>query len=131
VINRYASAYLSDLIHYGPAYLSRDEVERLVKNRLADYHRFLALSLILFRGKDFWDYHRGRLEELGHPLTSAQLLKAALVTALREALNPEQALRKVWRRFPPGAVESLVQTAEPSPAAAGHASESRKASSTA
>jgi hypothetical protein len=100
-INRYASAYLNDLIHYGPSFLSRDEVERLVTKRLREYHRFLAVSLIPFRGKDFWDYHRRRLEELGYPLTPTQLLKAAAVTIFREALNPEQAIRRAWMRLSP------------------------------
>jgi glycosyltransferase involved in cell wall biosynthesis len=128
-INRYASANLSDLINYGPSYLSRDAVERLVKKRLARYHRFLAVNLISFRGKEFWDYHRRRLEELGYPLTATQLLKAVAVTILREALNPEQAIRRAWRRFSPVAAESLGQTAQPSPAVVGHASESGSASS--
>jgi glycosyltransferase involved in cell wall biosynthesis len=130
VINRYASAYLSDLIHYGPTYLNQDELERLVKARLAEYHRFLALSLIPPRGKDFWAYHRARLEELGYPLTAAQLLKAAAVTLLRETLNPEEAIRKVWRKFVPAA-DGVTPPARRSPTAVGHTSESKEASSTA
>lgn len=110
-LNRYVSAYLSDLIHYGPSYLSQEELERLLKKRLSDYHRFLAVNALSFRGKDFWDYHRSRLEELGCPLTTAMLLKAAVITALQEILNPEQAIRKLCRRVFPHSTDSSVQAA--------------------
>jgi hypothetical protein len=96
-INRYSSAYLSDLIHYGPSYLSEEELQRLLKKRLSEYHRFLAVNVIPFRGKDFWDYHKGRLEELGYPLTRATVLKAAVSTLLHEMLNPEQAIRRLGK----------------------------------
>ena len=128
-LNRYVSAYLSDLIHYGPSYLSQDELERLLQKRLNDYHRFLAVNVISFRGKDFWDYHRNRLEELGYPLTPATLLKAAVMTILREMLNPEQAITKLWKRIFPHSTDTIVQAAQPSPDAAENVSQSRKASS--
>ena len=128
-INRYASAYLSDLIHYGPSYLSEDELQQLLKKRLGDYHRFLAVNLIPFRGKDFWNYHKTRLAELGYPLTPATMLKAAAITLLREIGNPEQALRRLWKHIVPNSRGAIVRTAPPSPAAAGNVSESRTAAS--
>jgi glycosyltransferase involved in cell wall biosynthesis len=105
-INRYASAYLSDLLHYGPLYLTKAEFDRQLKTQLHDYHRFLAVNLIGFRGTEFWDYHKSRLAELGYPLTPTMLLRAAVVTALREVLNPEQAFRKLWRRVFPESTAS-------------------------
>ena len=56
-MNRYASAYLNDLLEYGPLYLEKEEFQRLLREQLDDYHRFLAVSMIGFRGKEFWDYH--------------------------------------------------------------------------
>lgn len=100
-INRYASAYLNDLIEYGPWYLERTEFERRLKEQLDGYYRFLAVSLIGPKGKEFWDYHRRRLEELGHPIKRAWLVKALIVKGLREVMNPEQAVRKCWRRLRP------------------------------
>lgn len=98
-INRYASAILNDLIEYGPFYLSKEEFERKLKEELNDYHRFLGVNIIRPRGKEFWDYHKRRLEELGHPVTFSMLLKALIIKALRELLNPEQAFRKFGRRY--------------------------------
>jgi glycosyltransferase involved in cell wall biosynthesis len=97
-INRYASAYLSDLIQYGPLYLSKAELGRRMRQQLADYHQFLAFNVVRRRGKEFWQYHRARLEELGHPIRPFDMLKAAVTRILREILNPEQAIRKCWKR---------------------------------
>jgi glycosyltransferase involved in cell wall biosynthesis len=95
-LNRYASANLNDLMQYGPLYLGKEEQARLLEASLGGYHRFLAVNMFRFRGKEFWNYHKGRLEELGYPLRTRQLFRAAAVKALREILNPEQALRKFW-----------------------------------
>lgn len=99
-INRYASALLNDLIEYGPWYLSSKEQQQQIKRALNDYHRFLAVNwLIGSRNKDFWNYHKARLRELGYPLRRFALLKAATRSVLREILNPEQAIRKLWTRI--------------------------------
>jgi glycosyltransferase involved in cell wall biosynthesis len=98
-INRYASAYLNDLTEYGPFYLSKEEFERKLKEDLNDYHRFLGVNMIRFRGKEFWDYHKRRLEELGHPVRFFELLRVLVIKVLRELLNPEQAIRKFWKHF--------------------------------
>ncbi|HTU00514.1 MAG TPA: hypothetical protein VMG58_01810, partial [Candidatus Sulfotelmatobacter sp.] len=100
-LNRYAASYLNDLIEYGPWYLERAELERRLREHLDDYHRFLAVSAITFKGKAFWDYHRRRLEELGHPLRRSHLIRALIRTGVREAANPEQAIKKCWRRVRP------------------------------
>ena len=94
-LNRYASSCLSDLLEYGPVYLSEEELERKVNEQLEYYYGFLAVSIIQFKGKEFWDYHRSRLKELGHPLRTSRLLMTGLRKTAREILNPEQAGRKL------------------------------------
>jgi len=49
------------------------------------------------RGTAFWDYHKGRLADLGHPLRPSRLLKAGAMKVMRQVANPEQAIRKCWR----------------------------------
>jgi hypothetical protein len=101
-MNRYSSAILSDLKQYGSFYLSKDELNRQVNETLNSYHRFLALNYVMgFRDKKFWDYHRGRLAELGYPLSRITLLKAVAATLLHEARDPGRAIRKIWRRVFP------------------------------
>ena len=51
------------------------------------------------RGKDFWDYHKTRMAELGYPLKRLTLIKAAAGVVLREVANPKMALDKVRKRL--------------------------------
>ena len=99
-MNRYSSACLNDVIHYGPLYLNQEELKRVVKESLKDYHRFLAVNYFIgFKDKAFWDYHKSRLQELGHPLTRFALYKAAITKVGQEAINPGLAVRKMRGRF--------------------------------
>ena len=98
---------LSDLLEYGPVYLSEEELERKVNERLESSYRFLAVSIIGFKGKEFWDYHRSRLKELGHPLRTSRLLNAGLRKIAREILNPEQATEEIPAPFSPSKWNSL------------------------
>lgn len=98
-MNRYSSAYLNDVIQYGPAYLNQEEHAHALRETLRGYHEFLAVNLFKSRGKEFWAYHESRLEELGYPLRTSTLLKAGMMKVLREALNPGQAARKFRKQF--------------------------------
>ena len=95
-INRFASASLGDLAQYGPLYLSKRELERLLKQQLNNYHRYLAVNVVRRRGKEFWNYHRSALAELGFPLKSGQLLKAGMKRGFAAIINPGPALSKFW-----------------------------------
>ncbi len=97
-INRFASAYIKDLIEYGPLYLSQSELEQRLRSAIDEYYRFLAVNLLSRRGREFWDYHRRSLEELGYPITWFRLFKAAGTLALRASLNPGNAIKKFRRR---------------------------------
>jgi glycosyltransferase involved in cell wall biosynthesis len=101
-VERYTSAFLSDLTNYGPIYLSKEELQRELRKILKAYHRFLAVDYFVgFRGRAYWDYHKGRLAELGYPLSRFSLLKAGMTAILEDAMNPFQAIRKLRRRILP------------------------------
>jgi glycosyltransferase involved in cell wall biosynthesis len=97
-INRYSSAYLNDLIEYGPFCLAQEELARRMKEEVDDYDRFLAVNIRRMREPGFWEYHQSRRQELGHPIRTSRLVKAGLTHTLRQILNPEQALRKLATR---------------------------------
>ena len=82
-MNLYASAYLHDLLQYGPHYLSKEEFDCLLRKTLASYYEYLAFNMIKSRGKEFWEYHRNRLDELGFPITAWELVKAFLRKGLK------------------------------------------------
>ena len=62
------------------------------------YYSYLGLSLLNFRDKMFWDYHKGRLEELGHPMSRLKLGKALFWSLLNLALNPKATFEEWMRR---------------------------------
>jgi glycosyltransferase involved in cell wall biosynthesis len=107
-INRYLSVILSDLLEYGSWYLGEEELQAQIKQSIASYHRFLAVNYFTAsRNKEFWEYHKGRLAELGYPLTRFALYKAGAITVLREAVNPGLALAKLRRRLVPARENAL------------------------
>lgn len=98
-INRYASAYLNDVIEYGPYFLDEHEFRNKLDKTVKAYHRFLTVSYLSgVTDEDFWSYHRSRLEELGYPLTHLTILKMLLIAAAQESAHPVQALRRLWKR---------------------------------
>jgi glycosyltransferase involved in cell wall biosynthesis len=97
-MNRYSSAYLNDVIRYGPVYLSKEEFDVKLRKTLKQYYEFLAVNLFRARGKKFWEYHKGRLEELGFPITSSRLFGALITKGLAELKSPERAMKKVFHR---------------------------------
>jgi len=101
-INRFLPANLNDVICYGPFYLNKEEFAQQLAATLKAYHRFLAVNYFCSsREKQFWEYHKKRLAELGHPLTRFALLRAAVITVVEESVNPGMALRKLLRRVFP------------------------------
>jgi glycosyltransferase involved in cell wall biosynthesis len=97
-LNRYASAYLNDLIQYGPDCLTAAQLKRRLKEEIDDYDRFLAVNISRWRDKAFWGYHTSRRLELGAPIQPTRLLMAGAGQVLRQLLNPERAVRTLTRR---------------------------------
>ena len=78
LIHRFDTRRLGKLIYltkYGPVFLSEEEYEERFKRAMKSYYQFLARSVFESRGKEFWDYHRNGLEDLGHPLNWVKLVK--------------------------------------------------------
>lgn len=96
-MNRYSSAYLNDLLQYGPFYLSKDEFDGKLKRTLRAYYEYLAVNLFRARGTQFWDYHKGRLEELGFPFRPSKLLRALITKGLIELKSLEQITKNIFR----------------------------------
>src|SRR5215470_4182760 len=95
-LERYLSAVLNDLLHYGPFYLDEREFKQQRERLLKFYHRYLAVNyFVSCKGEEYWNYHKSRLAKLGYPLSRLSLFKAAVTAILEEMLNPQQAFRKL------------------------------------
>ena len=57
-IDTYRSAYLDDLIEYGPKYLTNNELKNRISARMNDYYDSLASGFVNFKDKEYWEYHK-------------------------------------------------------------------------
>jgi glycosyltransferase involved in cell wall biosynthesis len=79
---------------FGPIYLSSDEYKRHLAVRLNKYYHFLARSLFNWREKDFWEYHKQTLQEIGHPFSLSKLIKASISELIHRPIDTAVALVK-------------------------------------
>ncbi len=95
-LNAYVTSRLADLLEYGPYYLSSDEVTARREQLLHQYYRFLTVSAIQLKDRKFWEFHKRRLEQLGHPLSYVEWANA-IVDKLTSFL-PKKGVAKTSHR---------------------------------
>jgi len=62
------------LIRYGPKYLTHEEHDVALKQKLRSYYKLLGECVFQNKGREFWDFHRNSLENLGYPLNYFKLI---------------------------------------------------------
>jgi glycosyltransferase involved in cell wall biosynthesis len=90
---------LDMLAEYGPIFLTETERKTRQAYLLREYYRYLALGLVNFEAKEFWNFHKCRLERLGQRLSWARLMLAVLEKSVDLLGNPKQTAEKVLRRM--------------------------------
>jgi hypothetical protein len=85
---------LQILVTLGEEYLSRDELEDLLRRHTSEYYRFLGKSLLLRKNKTI-DYHRRKLNEAGVGFSWARVMRGALETLAGLALNRKGITQKL------------------------------------
>jgi glycosyltransferase involved in cell wall biosynthesis len=98
-LDAYQSSQLSDLVQYGPSYLTEADIARRVEEILEEYYRFLGANAFHFRDKAFWQYHKRRLKECGYPFSSMKFGFAVAAKAIDLMLNPKHSVEKAFRRM--------------------------------
>lgn len=109
-LNTYESSRLSDLMEYGPSCLAAAELDERERNVLNDYYGFLATSVFHSREEAFWQFHKRRLAECGHPFSNVKLAKAVCVKLLDLLLNPKATAGKIRRRAAPMGGDAVMTT---------------------
>jgi hypothetical protein len=97
-INTYHAGWLHALVTYGPRYLTDEDFKRMLRQRLRDYYKFLGEEVYRRNGREFWEYHRGKLAAVGHPLSRLRLAAAATSHFLDIALNFKSTAERIGRR---------------------------------
>jgi len=90
----YLPAWLDMLTRYGPAYLDREEHQRLLQRRLHQYYRFLSKNIFRLRDRQFWQFHRRALADLRYPLSWTRLVAAVISEAVAVLLSPVRTVRR-------------------------------------
>jgi glycosyltransferase involved in cell wall biosynthesis len=98
LVNSFLVDRLQFLEKYGPVYLEAKEFATRREEVLSKYYECLAIAAIKFRGREFWNYHKRRAEELGYPLVCARLVVAIGRKILDLLLNPKLTIEKAFRR---------------------------------
>lgn len=95
LLNTWTPSELDMLQKFGLECFDADEYERIWSRTMDEYLRFLGRCLFRRRGKAFWDFHRGQMKQLGHPLRPLRLALVALREALSVVAFPLVKLRRV------------------------------------
>ena len=70
--------YMGLMRAYGPHYLGKDRFRREHDQMLRAYRRLLARRVISGRGREFWGYHKTKMEQFGYDLTFGDVVAGAL-----------------------------------------------------
>jgi glycosyltransferase involved in cell wall biosynthesis len=97
--NAYVSAAISDCQVYGEWYLTKQEREARIGELVNQYYTYLAASAFKFKGKEFWNYHIGRLQDLGFRFDKRRLSVGVASKALDMLLNPKHTVQMVSGRI--------------------------------
>lgn len=98
IFDAYTPAFISDLLAYGSFYLTEAEAKRRLAEIMDYYYKFLAVGVVNMRGRDFWRYHREKLNSLGYPLDRLKLTQAVLLKLIDLLLNPKRTVEALLRR---------------------------------
>ncbi len=98
-LNTYLSCHIADVLEYGEACLGAGERQQVLRRLMNQYYEFPAVSVLKFRGRDFWDYYTERLREIGHPLSHLRLAGAVGKSALCLMIDPARAVRAVMKEI--------------------------------
>jgi glycosyltransferase involved in cell wall biosynthesis len=94
-INTYLLGNLVILTKYGPIYLDSAEYKKCLKQHLGVYYTFLGQSLLHRKGKEFWEYHKNGLHNLGYPLSWSKLLGVLCLEMMNALCNPKMTANKL------------------------------------
>jgi glycosyltransferase involved in cell wall biosynthesis len=86
-------------VRYGRYYLSEEEYQFYLQNRLRAYYHDLAKGFFEFRGTAFWRYHGQELQKIGYRISLFRLAAACSGLAFNLLINPGILIKTVLRRL--------------------------------
>lgn len=97
--NTYLPNNIDRLLKFGPTVLSQEELSTRLKYYLAIYYDYLAASVFRLREKEFWVFHREKMERMGHPLSLSRLTTVVCSTAIDYLFNPKRTVESLVKKI--------------------------------
>lgn len=72
-LNTLAASMLREVVTYGPFYLTTDEYTTRLNQLTSKYYDVLARGVLQRREREFWQFHKGQLHELGVAYSGARV----------------------------------------------------------
>lgn len=98
-VNSYPVADIEEMVKFGPAYLTKEEHQRRLRETINSYYRFLAQSVLARRSKEFWDYHRKRLKVVGMKINYFRLARNVLYRMADYIFNPKRTIERLMKKL--------------------------------
>ena len=86
-LNSMVAGTLYDIVVHGPSYLSPAELQSCLKLHMRRYYNFLGRCVWQKRDKQFWEYHKKKLDEVGLGLSRPRLWQWACMNAVKETIE--------------------------------------------
>lgn len=102
-------ALIGDLRRFGPRHLSPEELAKRQSELLDWYYGWLARAVLERpNDKDFWQFQRGALKQMGLEFSRARLARALVTRGFSSLLNPGKSAGKVLAMVGPksGGIEA-------------------------
>jgi glycosyltransferase involved in cell wall biosynthesis len=96
-MNSIQLSFLTELIQFGPACLDEKEYEDRLKFRLREYYHVFAEGLLQMRGKNYFEFHKNWLRNLGIPLNWSRLLRGFCMAVWNGVSHPVAAVKSLAR----------------------------------
>jgi glycosyltransferase involved in cell wall biosynthesis len=87
---------LQILVTHGPAYLTHNELDRLMRNHISNYYKFLGKGLLLGQKRTL-DYHRQKLVKAGVGFYWSRVVWGTLSVIWSLALRPLSTVKKLFK----------------------------------
>jgi glycosyltransferase involved in cell wall biosynthesis len=97
--NTFLLGTLTILTKYGHIYLDSAEYESFLKKHMKTYYTFLGQSMFRRRGKEFWDYHKNGIRDLGHSFSRIKLFEVKLLEVTDALFNPKKTFERIAGKF--------------------------------
>ena len=103
-LGRVASYYHDDIhevTKFGPLVLTEPEYKARLKLATRTYYRMLGRSVLPFRGREFWDYHRKHVTKMGYSFSYMRVALNAALRVLDLIGNPKRTIESLVQRVSP------------------------------